>query len=304
MNKEILQGKVKFLECKSGISEKTGREWKTWKFNLNSLKPNGQWNSLPCETWSATIGNSLQEECFIELISYMPENKSYTDKNGQKRSWFSINVSGIKIMLDNGTMSGEINSHSNSDLTPAQHQVKTATTTTEEFNVDKFAEMAEKEFAEEKICECGKPEHLCTCEITDLDWIQEMNKENQSKHVEAKPTKSFVFLMGQSTAFANFINHIRDLNLEHKVLSTENEFNVEVSGTQNQLDSLSVKFDILTNSKQQNNQTNTNTPDSAVNPTRINQINQELQKKLDTSEKVIELSSSGENFENQNNNGW
>ena len=308
MNKEILQGKVKFLEEKSGISEKTGREWKTWRFNLNSLKPNGQWNSLPCETWSDTIGNSLQEECFIELTSYLPENKSYVDKNGQKKSWFSIHVSGIKIMLENGAMSGEINSHSTPELSPEKHQVKT--TNTEEFNVDKYAEMAEKEFAETKICECGKPEHLCTCQVTDLDWVQELNRENQSKHVqEVKPipTATFNFSIGESAAFAAFINFIRELNLEHKVLSTENEFKIEVSGTQNQLDSLSLKFGILTGSKEQNTDTNTNMPESAVNPTRLSQINQELQKQIDTSEKVIEVTSAGEDFEKyktNNNSGW
>lgn len=308
MNRQELRGYVKFLELKQGFNEKTQREWMTWKFVLNSTNKNGSWNSLPCETWNRNLGNALQEGMYIELIDYLPTNKSYTDKNGQKKSWFSIDIQAVRAQLENGSWSADIGHNQpvavNANEVAIQPQPQQPQP--QKFNVEKAKEIVENittnEVEEDE-------------EVTDLDWMREVDnmksekttpqpqpQQTQTTHI---PFKSFNFAPSASDDKIDMfmkraIDMVGAIHVSYEDLGERKVVGVQCNDTQaNVLQMIRDKMETI---EQPKPTPPTPNPNSTINPQRMVEINQKLQSSIKPQETVVaDLSSKNENWEN---NEW
>lgn len=301
MNRQELRGYVKFLELKQGFNEKTQREWMTWKFVLNSTNKNGSWNSLPCETWNRNLGNALQEGMYIELIDYLPTNKSYTDKNGQKKSWFCIDIQAVRAQLENGSWSADMGH--NQPVAVNHNDIAVTQSKPANFDTQTAQQVINSQNVEEEE------------EVTDLDWLQEANKDNQEKFIQQQQSKPIPELVWNNYTF-NATDKPDKINMfiQRAVDMVNNDFDkvsqkkvgdktiILVQCNETQANVLQMIRDKMETIEQPKPATPTPNPNSTINPQRMVEINQKLQSSIKPQETVVaDLSSKNENWEN---NEW
>lgn len=282
MNRQRLIGQVAYLKQQAGTSQ-NGREWYKWNFVLSCFQ-NGIYNNIPCSTFSRTVGMTLQDGLTIELVEYIPTNRSWEDKQtGQKKHWFDLNVLGIAVV--GVGENGDTGYVENATNIPQQQQ-PTATTyqqpqqqPTNDFNVAAAVDIANK-----MICdECNK--EPCECEVVSWDDLDDLT---------ANLEKTFIFQQTEQKIFTEFLHHVRDnFNLSPSVsIGNSNEYIINLKNVSKTIgESLDIYYNELTKPKAQ----------VITNPhlsmDRVNEINKQVQQTIDTSERVIELSSANEKFE-------